>query len=160
MTLTLGQTTIKAISTPGHTLESFSYLVGESILFTGDTLYVDGIGRPDLKASADEIRQKAKLLHQSLQTLLALPESVQVLPGHTSRPVAFDEEPIGTTIGELAGKLSWVKVSEEEFAERVLAKIPATPPNYLTISELNGGGDFSGVEPTEVEAGANRCAIS
>ncbi|MDO1449621.1 MBL fold metallo-hydrolase [Rhodocytophaga aerolata] len=159
-TLPLGKTLLKAIPTPGHTLESFSYLVGESVLFSGDTLFVDGIGRPDLKASADEIRQKATLLHRSLHTLLALPESLQVLPGHTSKPVAFDEEPIVTTIGELAAKLSWVKVSEEAFAQTLLAKIPATPPNYLTISELNRGGDFSGIEPMEVEAGANRCAIS
>jgi glyoxylase-like metal-dependent hydrolase (beta-lactamase superfamily II)/rhodanese-related sulfurtransferase len=158
--LPLGKTTLKAISTPGHTLESFSYLVGESVLFTGDTLFVDGIGRPDLKASPNEIRQKAGLLYQSIHKLLALPQSLQVLPGHTSRPVAFDEEPIVTTIGKLVAKLSWVKVSEEEFAERVLAKIPATPPNYLTISELNGGGEFSGVDPLEMEAGANRCAIS
>jgi glyoxylase-like metal-dependent hydrolase (beta-lactamase superfamily II) len=129
-------------------------------LFTGDTLFVDGIGRPDLKASPDEIRKKAGLLYQSIHRLLALPQSVQVLPGHTSKPVDFDEEPIVTTIGELAGKLSWVKVSQEEFAETVLAKIPATPPNYLTISELNGKGDFSGIEPIEVEAGANHCAIS
>jgi glyoxylase-like metal-dependent hydrolase (beta-lactamase superfamily II)/rhodanese-related sulfurtransferase len=158
--LPLGKTILKAISTPGHTLESFSYLLGESVLFTGDTLFVDGIGRPDLKASPDEIRKKAGLLYQSIHRLLALPQSVQVLPGHTSKPVDFDEEPIVTTIGELAGKLSWVKVSQEEFAETVLVKIPATPPNYLTISELNGKGDFSGIEPIEVEAGANHCAIS
>lgn len=160
MMLPLGKTVMRAITTPGHTLESFSYLIGENILFTGDTLFVDGIGRPDLKASADEIRQKVGLLYQSLHRLLALSPTVQVLPGHTSKPVAFDQKPIVTTIGELAGKLSWIKVSEEEFAERVQAKIPATPPNYMTISELNRQGDFSGVEPVEVEAGANRCAIS
>jgi glyoxylase-like metal-dependent hydrolase (beta-lactamase superfamily II) len=160
MSLPLGKTALKAISTPGHTLESFSYLVGESVLFTGDTLFVDGIGRPDLKARPDEIRQKAGLLYQSLHTLLTLPPSIQVLPGHTSKPIAFDEQPIITSIGELADKLAWVKVSEEGFAQRVLAKLPATPANYLTISELNGQGDFFGIKPMEVEAGANRCAIS
>ena len=159
-TLTLGETMLKAISTPGHTLESFSYLVGERALFTGDTLFVDSIGRPDLKANPVEIRTKARLLYQSMHGLLSLPESVHILPGHTSKPVDFTGKPITTTIGELARKLSWVQLAENEFTERIMANIPATPPNYLTISELNQYGILSDKIPLDVEAGANRCAIS
>ena len=158
--LHLGQTSLLAIPTPGHTLDSFSYLLGERVLFTGDTLFVDGIGRPDLKASTEEAGNKARLLYRSLHQLLALPKDVQVLAGHTSKPVAFDNTPITTSLGELKAKLTWLQVSEAEFTERLLGKIPPTPPNYLTISDLNGKGDHAGVEPEEVEAGANRCAIS
>ncbi len=158
--LMLGSVSLQAIATPGHTLESFSYQLADRFLFSGDTLFTNGIGRPDLKASEEESRNKTRLLYQSLQKLLTLPDDTVVLPGHTSQPVAFNEQPIATTLGELKEKLSWLALPEESFIETVLQRIPPTPSNYLSISDLNRKGDFSWVDPLELEAGANRCAIS
>ena len=67
----VGRIGVKAIQTPGHTLESTSYLVDHKVLITGDTLFINSVGRPDLKANTEEAMSKSKLLYQSLQKLLA-----------------------------------------------------------------------------------------
>jgi glyoxylase-like metal-dependent hydrolase (beta-lactamase superfamily II)/rhodanese-related sulfurtransferase len=158
--LQIGDISIKTIHTPGHTLESTSYLIDDKVLLTGDTLFINGVGRPDLKANNDEAMQKSKMLYQSLQKLLALGENIIVLPAHTSQPVDFDNIPIQTTIGDIKKNVPMLKLTEEEFINTVMQRIPPTPANYLSIVEKNIKGDFSEINPIDLEAGANRCAIS
>ena len=155
-----GNIRIKAIQTPGHTLESTSYLVDEKVLLTGDTLFINGVGRPDLKANNDEAVKKIALLYQSLQHLLALDENIIVLPAHTSQPIDFDRTPIQTTIGSIKKNVAVLQLNEEEFINTIQQRIPPTPANYLSIVEKNISGDFSDINPVDLEAGANRCAIS
>lgn len=159
-TFTIGHVQIKAINTPGHTLESTCYLVNEKVLLTGDTLFTNGVGRPDLKASQEEAKQKATLLYRSLAKLRELDRSVLVMPGHTSRPVAFDNSVIQASLGEVLSNVPLLLEEEEAFVRSLLGRIPATPENYLVIVEKNLCGDFSDINPIDVEAGANRCAIS
>ena len=156
----IGNIRIKAIRTPGHTTESTCYLVDDKVLLTGDTLFINGVGRPDLKANNDEVMQKSKMLYQSLQKLLALDENMIVLPAHTSQPVDFNNVPIQTTIGSIKQNVAMLRLSEEEFVNTILQRIPPTPANYQSIVEHNLKGDFSDVNPVDLEAGANRCGIS
>jgi glyoxylase-like metal-dependent hydrolase (beta-lactamase superfamily II)/rhodanese-related sulfurtransferase len=157
---TIGGVVLQSIPTPGHTLDSFSFYIDNSTLFTGDTLFTNGVGRPDLKASEEESREKSALLYQSLHKLLSLPDEVMVLPAHTNKPAAFDNSLIKTTIGEAKKNISLLQSNEEEFVNSLLQKIPPTPPNFLFIAEKNMIGNYEGVNPIDVEAGANRCAVS
>ncbi len=154
----VGAAKLKALSTPGHTPESTSYLLDDRVLFTGDTLFVAGVGRPDLEASPKEKRSRAQALYHSLLHLLDLPPETLILPGHTSEPVPFDEEPISGTIAQVREGVEALGASEDEFVESILEHLPPTPSNHNRIVKLNEAGGLPEEELTELEAGANRCA--
>jgi len=158
--LTIGSSRLVALHTPGHTLESTSYLLDDSALFTGDTLFLTGVGRPDLEASPEQARDRARLLHASLARLTALPPETVLLPGHTSEPAPFDNRPIATTLAEVKERVTMLGLSEDAFLETILARIPPTPPNHAQIVALNEAGALPEGDPTDLEAGANRCAVS
>ena len=158
--LEFGNATLEVIHTPGHTLESTSFRLGDDAVFTGDTLFTDGVGRPDLKADQEEAIRRSKLLYRSLNQLLNMNPNMWVFPAHLSQAVSFDNNLITETIKTLKGKLDILKHSEAEFVNYTLSRIPPTPPNYLTIATLNKQGSYEGHTPAELEAGANRCAIA
>lgn len=158
--LRIGHARLAALRTPGHTGESTSYLLDGRALFTGDTLFLAGVGRPDLEASPDEARGRARLLYGSLRELAKLPPDTLVLPGHTSEPVPFDRRPLVATLAEVRGRVPLLHLSDGEFVETILGRIPPTPPNHDTIVEMYEAGQLSEGDPTELEAGANRCAVS
>ena len=157
--IAFGTAQIKAIDTPGHTGESMSYLVDDQALFTGDTLFLAGVGRPDLEASAAEARLRANRLWASLQRLTALPPETLVLPGHTSMPVAFDGELIAAPLREVVAQVSALQRNQDSFVAWILAQLPPPPPNHAVIVALNEAGDWPAGDPVELEAGANRCAV-
>jgi glyoxylase-like metal-dependent hydrolase (beta-lactamase superfamily II) len=128
-------------------------------VFTGDTLFTNGVGRPDLHANADTARQRARTLFASLTRLRTLAPALIVLPGHTSEPVAFDGRPVAATLTEIRSWLSGWLASEVAFVDRVTSHLPPTPPNFVRIVGLNEAGEFPADDPIGLEAGANRCAI-
>jgi glyoxylase-like metal-dependent hydrolase (beta-lactamase superfamily II) len=159
-TLPFGASLIVALHTPGHTMESTSYILDGNALFTGDTLFLAGVGRPDLEASAAETRARARLLHASLRRLTALPPATLILPGHTSEPIPFDQRPIVASLAEVADRVAMLKLPEAAFLTAILARIPPTPPNHAQIVALNEAGAFPPGDATDLEAGANRCAVA
>src|SRR5438309_5047887 len=80
--IVFGSTALVAMRTPGHTDESTTYLLDYTAAFTGDTLFLNSVGRPDLEGGTrQELASRARLLQ--------LPEATQVFPGHVSEAIPF-----------------------------------------------------------------------
>jgi len=155
----VGNATLRALHTPGHTPESTSYALNEAAVFTGDTLFTNGVGRPDLHADPDAARARARSLFGSLERLRQLRPEIVVLPAHTSEPIAFDGQPVAARLGDVDAWLGGWLSSESAFVDRVTSQLPPTPPNFVRIVDLNEAGDLPTGDPTDLEAGANRCAV-
>jgi glyoxylase-like metal-dependent hydrolase (beta-lactamase superfamily II) len=157
--ISFGSAGLVALHTPGHTPESTTYLLDDAAAFTGDTLFLAGVGRPDLEGGTrEELVARARLLHASISRLLLLPEAVLVLPGHASEPIPFDGRLLATMVGTIRDTVHLARLEPNEFVEAVLARIPPNPPNHSLIIEFNERGELPD-DPSELEAGANRCAI-
>jgi len=158
--IAFGSTALVAMRTPGHTEESTTYLVDGAAAFTGDTLFLNSVGRPDLDGGArPELASRARLLHTSVHRLLKLPNAAQVFPGHVSEPIPFDGRLVVTTVGTIRKAVALTRLDSEAFVDAVLARIPPNPPNHSRIVELNERGAVPD-DPSELEAGANRCAVA
>lgn len=155
----VGDTQVTALRTPGHTPESTCYLLDGRALFTGDTLFLESLGRTDLDANPVESRRRASGLFRSVHPLLLFPPETLILPGHTGKPVAFDGRAICSPLREVCAKLGDLPTSEEAFLSLILARSTLPPPNYERIIELNEAGLLPEGDPTDLEAGANRCAM-
>ncbi|MFH5797948.1 rhodanese-like domain-containing protein [Haladaptatus sp. CMAA 1911] len=163
----VGEVDIKAVYTPGHTSEITSYLVDDEAVLTGDTLFVDSIGRTELEFGDEDVGKGAEMQYDSLhKVLMSDPDSVVVLPGHVT--VTEDGqfthghpgEPIRSTIGDVRRELDVLRLSEAEFVSHLTENVPEKPPNYGTVIAINRGVDEpeDEEEATELELGPNRCS--
>jgi len=167
---------LRAIHTPGHTNGSMSFFIEYyddtdvkkstqdhlqySCLFTGDTLFVDSVGRPDLR---EEAGKYAGLLYQTYhQKIFKLPENTVVLPAHFRNSITLKHGvPISDTIGSLKKKMKLLSMTEDEFVHFVTDTLPSRPMNYKTIIDINKKMlPYDGKEMPDLEAGPNSCAVS
>ncbi|HEX2742352.1 MAG TPA: MBL fold metallo-hydrolase [Rubrobacter sp.] len=155
----VGSAQLEAVRAPGHTPESTCYLLDGRALLTGDTLFIDSVGRPDLGAKPGVVREKARSLHASLRRLMMMDLGTLILPGHTSTPVPFDEVPVVGSLAEVRKNVPLMRESEEVFVEKISGSVMPPPENYERILELNRAGKLPEGDTTELEAGANRCAV-
>ena len=148
------------LAAPGHTPGGTMLLVDGRLLFTGDTLFVGSVGRPDLGGRA---REWAEDLHETLfERLKTIDGSARVLPAHTSGPAELRAD--GTaweTLAILRGRLPLMRLPKNLFIEAVLDGLAPAPPGYETIRRLNleleGASDD---ELSELELGKNECALA
>jgi hydroxyacylglutathione hydrolase len=140
---TVGDIALKALHTPGHTPEHVSVLVQQpgapDRVFTGDTLFVGAVGRPDL-LGGERARGLAGELYASLETLMLLADEVEVHPGHGAGSLcgtAIGSAPY-TTIGHERHSNPWLQHrSNDSFVRAVLGDLPETPPYFAELKRLN-----------------------
>jgi glyoxylase-like metal-dependent hydrolase (beta-lactamase superfamily II) len=153
---------VLAVKTPGHTPGSVSFFVNNKLLFSGDTIFVTGLGRPDLGGKA---REWAADLYDTIYSKVSqIADDVLVLPGHYA---AFIEEVneqgfIGNTLENIR-KMNDIMAGKtvEEFVDQVAASASTdTPPNFEEIVAINRGAKSATPEQQqELEIGPNRCAV-
>ena len=147
---------IRAIALPGHTTDMTGLLVGERALIGGDSLFVDGIARPDLQQGDPEgARAMARMLHRTLhERVLTLGDDVVLLPGHTHP--GLHGTAIAGTLGEIRRAVPELAIDDPStFAEELLADMPPRPANYEAVIAVNAGQHP--YDP-DLEAGGNSCS--
>jgi glyoxylase-like metal-dependent hydrolase (beta-lactamase superfamily II)/rhodanese-related sulfurtransferase len=156
----LGATTfsVAALTTPGHTQGSTIFTIDDRVVLSGDTLFVNGVGRPDLAERAVEF---AHNLYRSLhERVLHLKDDTLVLPGHYSDDVVVrPDAPVGTTLGELRVAVPELALDEDAFVDWATARTTPRPPNYVEIITVNmGRSDEAPDSLRALETGPNRCS--
>ena len=138
----LGDITIEVLHTPGHTLESSCYLIRDKAgkphaLFTGDTLFVGDVGRPDLSSGNLSQEELAGMLWQSLQTkILPLPDDLIIYPAHgagSSCGKNLGPDTYSTLGEEKKSNYALQTANPEDFIRAVTEGLNA-PPNYFPIN--------------------------
>jgi len=152
---------VRVIRTPGHTPGSTSYLVDGRHLLTGDTLFVGGVGRPDL---GGHVEDWGRALFESLHARLAdLADDTVVLPAHYGGIAEI------STLGLVSGILGDLRRSVPEmqietadaFVDAVRGAVKDPPKAYAEIIRVNLGAQTATLEKIEEwELGKNQCAVA
>ena len=162
-TFQVGDATIETVSTPGHTTGMTSYLVDESLLATGDGLFIESVARPDLEEGDEGAPDAARMLYESLQErVLTLPDDTLVGGAHFSDAAEPAEDSTFTApIGSLVEEMDALTMDEDAFVEVVLSDMPPRPANYEEIIATNlGQNAVDDEEAFTLELGPNNCAAS
>jgi hydroxyacylglutathione hydrolase len=146
----LGDVFIKALHTPGHTLESTTYLLmdetgREHAIFTGDTLFIGDVGRPDLAIKSDLTEHDlAGMLYDSLHTkIMPLPDGVIVYPAHGAGSACgknMSKETTDTLGNQKLFNYALRAKSKAEFVEQVLDGLSKAPAYFAQNARLNKEG--------------------
>jgi hydroxyacylglutathione hydrolase len=146
----LGNTVVTAIATPGHAPAHHAYAVADRrrgtddpwLVFTGDTLLIGDVGRPDLHVAGDADGQ-ARLLRRSLRRLLELPDHVVVYPSHYGGSVcgrALSGNPISSIGFERAHNRLLAIEDDDAFVAELVADMPPPPADQKRIVAANRSG--------------------
>jgi hydroxyacylglutathione hydrolase len=146
----LGNTIVTALATPGHAPAHLSYAVADKrrgttdpwLVFTGDSLLVNDVGRPDLHTKEDP-EPLARELYHSIEKLLALPDEVVVYPSHYGGSVCgrnLSGNPISTIGFERHNNQALKYEDEASFAKALLVDMPPRPEQQAEIVAANRSG--------------------
>jgi glyoxylase-like metal-dependent hydrolase (beta-lactamase superfamily II) len=149
-TVELGNTVVRALATPGHAPFHHAYVVADRrrdteepwLVFTGDSLLVGDVGRPDLHAHGRPEPLARELFH-SIGRLLELPDHVLVYPGHFGGSVCgrgLSSNPFSSIGFERRHNRALAFADEESFARALLVDVPAPPADQAAIVAANRTG--------------------
>ncbi len=169
--LNVGNITIKVLHTPGHTMESSTFLLKDEngkdyAIFTGDTLFLGDVGRPDLAIKQGEITREdlAGFLYESLRNkIMPLADEVIVYPGHGAGSACgkkMSKETQGTLGDQKVYNYALREdMTKEEFIKEVTTGLVAPPQYFPKNAMLNKMGYESidkvrerGVKPLNIRA--------
>lgn len=159
----VGQVELEAVHIPGHTLGLVALRIDDRYLFTGDSICIGSIARPDLGGKAETW---APLHCRSLLKLAALPGNITVLPGHFSSLAEQNDAGLfAATLQDLnksnPGLQKLASESEEGFVRYLLDNLPPFIPEYVDIKRVNAGLLTPSEEKaSELELGKNVCGLA
>lgn len=147
----IGNTEFSAINTPGHSPDSITIVAkdgDETALFTGDTLFIGDVGRPDLREKAGNMKAKrvdlAKQMYNTIKTKFSdLPDDALVYPAHGAGSLCGKNmsDASSSTLGnERQGNWAFKEQSEEEFVEEILKDQPFIPSYFGFNVDINKTG--------------------
>ena len=145
----IGEITVQAIHTPGHTIESTCYLLKDEsqtphCIFTGDTLFVGDVGRPDLSSGDMTTEELASIMYDTINNkILPLPDDLIVYPAHGAGSSCGKN--LGTdtftTIGEQKNSnYALQPQSREEFIKAVTSDLNEAPVYFAINAKINKEG--------------------
>ena len=149
-TIELGNTVVRALATPGHAPAHHAYVVADRrrgdeepwLVFTGDSLLVGDVGRPDLHAGGDP-GPLARQLHGSIGRLLELSDGVLVYPSHFGGSVcgrALSSNPFSSIGFERTHNDALAHGDADGFARALLVDVPPPPADQAAIVAANRAG--------------------
>lgn len=152
--------TIQPIYSPGHTIGSTSFIVDDTYFLTGDILFVESIGRPDLAGLAED--WVGDLRNTLYNRYRELSDDLIVLPAHFGKYTELGEGgKVSARLGDLFANNPGLQIKDEgEFRKIVTQNLPPQPNAYQEIRQTNMGKITpSDEEQREMEIGPNRCAV-
>ncbi|WP_162200613.1 MBL fold metallo-hydrolase [Mesobacillus campisalis] len=160
--VSIGETKINihSLYSPGHTIGSTSFVVDDQFLLSGDILFIDSIGRPDLAGLAED--WVGDLRESLYSRYRELSEELIVLPAHFMIIDELNEDgSVAEKLGVLFAKNHGLNIEDEnEFRKLVTENLPPQPNAYQQIRETNMGKISPDTEKQrEMEIGPNRCAV-
>ncbi|GAA0303054.1 glyoxylase-like metal-dependent hydrolase (beta-lactamase superfamily II)/rhodanese-related sulfurtransferase [Gracilibacillus halotolerans] len=151
---------VNALYSPGHTIGSTSFVIDDQFLLTGDILFIDSIGRPDLAGLAEDwVGDLRETLYKRYRELA---EDLVVLPAHFMIIDELNEDgTVAKRLGDLFKENHGLNIEDEaEFRSTVTDNLPPQPNAYEQIRQVNMGKITpDNDEQTEMEIGPNRCAV-
>jgi len=160
--LDLGSAVVHAMTMhlPGHTPGTTALLVDDRLLLVGDTVFVRGLGRPDLTGQADQLaRDLFRSVHERLEPL---DPGTIIAPAHWSTWEEFNEQGlVVTTISEVFKATLLNERAIEQFVQEIVSSLPSAPDTYETIRGINAGRMSRPEDELDIlDVGMNQCAAA